>query len=279
MSASDYATLLTNLIDPEVLADYVDQKLVNAIRLSPLAVVDDTLVGKAGDTIKLPSYTYVGDASTVLEGADIPIAQLTASATPVTVSKIGKAVEISDEAIISGYGNVVEEAGKQILTAINSGVENALISAMSSSATLQKSIASTDDPADAIADALVRFGEDIDGDKVLVVDPVFYSRLRKADAWIAGTDVAANLVIKGVVGMIHGCQVICSNRMESAGTYTGYIIKPGALRIFYKRHTLVEFDRDKLAQLNYIIGSNIFAPYVYDTSKLIKLNITNGATT
>jgi N4-gp56 family major capsid protein len=279
MSASADATLLTNLIDPEVLADYVDKKLVNAIRMAPLAVVDNTLTAKAGDTIKLPSYSYVGDASAVSEGQDIPIAQLTASATPVTVSKIGKAVEISDEAIISGYGNVVEEAGKQILTAINSGIENALLTNMASSATLTKSIAADADPADAIADALVRFGEDIDGDKVLVVDPVFYARLRKADAWIAGTDVAANLVIKGVVGMIHGCQVICSNRMMGNGTYTGYIVKPGALRIFYKRHTLIEFDRDKLAQLNYIIGSNIFAPYVYDTSKLIKLNIENGATT
>lgn len=279
MSASENATLLANLIDPEVLADYVDQKLVDYIRMAPLAVVDNTLVGKAGDTLSLPSYSYIGDAETVLEAQDIPIAQLTASATPVQVSKIGKAVEISDEAILSGYGNVVEEAGKQILTAINSGVENALISNMASSATLTKNIESTDDPADAIADALVRFGEDIDGDKVLVVDPVFYARLRKADGWIAGTDVAANLVIRGVVGMIHGCQVICSNRMVKSGVTSGYIVKPGALRIFYKRHTLVEFDRDKLAQLNYIIGSNIFAPYVYDTSKLIKLNIENGATT
>ena len=40
-----------------------------------------------------------------------------------------------------------------------------------------------------------------------------------------------------------------------------------------KRETLVEFDRDKIDQTNYIIGSKILAPYVYDTSKLIKVEI------
>lgn len=56
MSAGANATLLTNMIDPQVLSDFVEKKLVNAIRLSPLARIDDTLVGKAGDTITLPSF-------------------------------------------------------------------------------------------------------------------------------------------------------------------------------------------------------------------------------
>ena len=51
-----------------------------------------------------------------------------------------------------------------------------------------------------------------------------------------------------------------------------FIVKPGALAIYMKRDTLVEFDRDKLAQKNYIIASKLFAPYVYDKTKLIKLS-------
>ena len=276
MSASENATLLTNLIDPEVLADFLDKKLVDAIRFSPLARIDDTLVGRPGDTISLPSYNYIGDASSVSEGQDIPIAKLTTSKTTVTVAKIGKAVEISDEAIISGYGNVVEEATNQILTSINSGVENALLANMAANASKTASIASADDAADAIADALTAFGEDIDGNKVLVIPPEFYAKLRKADAWIPNTEIGAEMVVRGVVGMVHGCQVITSNRLRATGSLVGYIVKPGALAIYHKRNTLVEFDRDKLAQLNYIIGSNIFAPYVYDQSKLIKLNIEGG---
>jgi len=70
--------------------------------------------------------------------------------------------------------------------------------------------------------------------------------------------------------MVHGCQVVVSNRL----TTDAYIVKPGALALFMKRDTLVEFDRDKLAQTNYVIASKIFAPYVYDTSKLIHLTYT-----
>ena len=50
-------TKLANLIDPEVLANYVDVKLIDNIVFAPLATVDTTLVGAPGDTIKFPSYS------------------------------------------------------------------------------------------------------------------------------------------------------------------------------------------------------------------------------
>lgn len=57
MAATEVTTMLANLVDPEVLADFIDKKLVNAIRLSPLARIDNTLVGRPGDEITLPSYS------------------------------------------------------------------------------------------------------------------------------------------------------------------------------------------------------------------------------
>lgn len=279
MAAGANATLLTNMVNPQVLADFIDKKLVNAIRLSPLARIDDSLVGRPGNTITLPSFEYIGDASATGEGEDISISKLTTNTATVTVSKIGKAVEISDEAILSGAGNVMQEAASQILTAINSGVENALITNMASNVTLSDDVAADADAADAISDALIKFGEDIDGEKVIVIPPSFYGRLRKTDSWIPNTEIGANMIVKGVVGMVHGCQVITSNRMsvnnQGIITNTAYIIKPGALAIYHKRNTLVEYDRDILSEMNYIKGSNIFAPYVYDKSKIIKLNLAN----
>lgn len=50
-------TVLSYLIDPEVLANYVDVKLIDNIVFAPLAAVDTTLVGAPGDTIKFPSYS------------------------------------------------------------------------------------------------------------------------------------------------------------------------------------------------------------------------------
>lgn len=317
MSASSNATLLADLFDPEVVGDYIDKKLVDAIRLAPLAEIDDTLVGRAGDELSMPYYNYIGDAEDVAEGTDIPIAQLHESVAKVKVSKIGKAVEFSDEAMISGNGNIAEEAAKQIVAAVDSTVERKLINNINTNAVLTHTITSGTDAADGIADALTKFGEDIDGAKFALVSPQFYAQLRKANDWIPNTDVGADIVLRGAVGQVHGCQIVTSNRMydysytvtEDTSFQTGktyyeeknnsfvattdesmqsgkvyyeksstkvneaIILKPGALRIVMKRNTLVEFDRDILAELNYIKGSKLFAPYLYDSSKAIKVNI------
>ena len=278
MAAGANATLYTgsgnmkSVINPQVIADFIDVKLTDAIRLSPLARIDYTLVGRPGDEILLPSYAYIGDAAAVAEGTDIPIAKLTQSTVKVTVSKVGKAVEFSDEALIMGWdGGIAEEAAKQILIAINSKIEADLVSAMGSTAAagMTYTYDSTADAADNIADALTLFGEDIDGDKVLVVPPSYYALLRKTKAWVPNTEIGADLIIRGTVGMVHGCQVITSNRLTTPNL--AFIVKPGALAIYMKRDTLVETDRDKIAQTNFIIGSKIVAPYVFDKTKLVKI--------
>ncbi len=277
MAATANATLLADLLDPQVVADYIDKKLIDNIRLSPLAVIDNTLVGKPGDEITLPQYNYVGAATAVAEGADIPIAKLSQTTAKVKVSKIGRAVEFSDEALLSGYNNdIAAEAAKQVVVAINDKVETDLIAKMSTDATLSETITTgaTYDPADGIADALTQFGEDIDGEKVIVIPPAFYADLRKSKMWIPNTEIGANAIIRGTIGMVHGCQVVPMNRLTASNT--AFIVKPGALAIFMKRNTLVEFDRDILSEMNYIKASKLFAPYVYDKSKVIKVTISNS---
>lgn len=276
MAATSNATKLEDLFVPEVVADEIDKKLVDAIRFSPLAIIDTTLVGRPGDELTMPSYEYIGDAEAVAEGTDIPIKKLEQDVEKVKVSKIGRAVEFSDEALISGYGNVAEEAAKQVVVAINSKLEADLINEMSTkaelTATMDLQAASEKNIIHELADALSKFGEDIDGEKVLLVPPVVYTALIKSDGWIPNTEAGANILINGTVGTIFGMQVVISNRL-SAGK-EAYIVKPGALRIVMKRNTLVEFDRDILSEMNYIKASKLFAPYVYDKSKVIKISVT-----
>lgn len=273
MAATSNATLLQDLFVPEVVADAIDKKLVDAIRFAPLAVIDNTLVGRAGDELTMASYEYIGDAVDVAEGADIPIAKLSQDTEKVKVSKIGKAVEFSDEALLSGANNdIAEEAAKQVVIAVNSKLEADLIEEMSTKAVLTSELSlAGGNITHGIADALSKFGEDIDGEKVLLVSPAVYTALVKSDGWIPNTEAGANIIMNGTVGSIFGAQVVLSNRLTSRNE--AYIIKPGALRIVMKRNTLVEFDRDILSEMNYIKASKLFAPYVYDKSKVIKLTV------
>lgn len=275
MAATSNTTMLEDLFAPQVVADTIDKKLIDAIRFSPLAKIDNTLIGRDGDELTMPSYDYIGMAEDVAEGADIPIKKLNATTEKVKVSKIGLGVQFTDEALLSGNANdIAEEAASQIVTSINDKLEDKLIKAMSTTATLTSSIAANDDGASGIATALLKFGEDIDGQKVLVVPPSYYGRLLNSKGWIPNTELGAEIIVKGVVGAVYGTQIVISNRLEALKE--AYIMKPGALAIVMKRNTLVEFDRDKIDQTNYIIGSKIFAPYVYDKSKLIKLTLTTA---
>lgn len=277
MAATSNATLLSDLFVPQVVADEIDKKLVDAIRLAPLAVIDTTLVGRPGDELTMPYYDYIGDASAVNEGADIPIVKLEDGTEKVKVSKIGKAVEFSDEALLSAHGSIAEEAAKQVVVSINSKLETDLINEMSTKAVLTSTMDITEaggkNIAHEIANAMAKFGEDMDGEKVLLVSPKVYVELVKSDGWIPNTEAGANMLISGTVGTIFGAQVVLSNRLDAKKE--AYIIKPGALRIVMKRDTLVEFDRDILDEMNVIKASKMFAPYLYDKSKVIKIAVTD----
>ena len=72
-------TTLANLVNPQVVADVVDQNLTDAIQFLPLCKVDRKLEGHSGSKVTLPKYAYIGDAVDVSEGGEIPVKKLTAS--------------------------------------------------------------------------------------------------------------------------------------------------------------------------------------------------------
>ena len=117
-------TKLTNLINPEVMAPMISAKLPKKIKFSPIAKIDDTLAGQPGNTITVPKYAYIGDAEDVAEGVAMGTTVLTASTTEATVKKAGKAVELTDEAVLSGYGDPVGEATNQLTMSIAAKVDN-----------------------------------------------------------------------------------------------------------------------------------------------------------
>lgn len=271
-------TTLSNMINPEVLSDMVEKKLHDLIRFAPLAEIDNTLVGQPGDTLTMPSYSYIGDAEVLLEGSTLtPVALQTASVS-VTVQKIARGVELTDEAILSGYGDPFGQATTQVATAIANKEDNQMLAVLASiTGTMVYSTSTSTTaiaPAD-ISDALELFGEDIDvGEKVVLVSPGLYNKIRKTTNWLPASEISADRLIKGAVGEIYGCQIIVSNKLKDADhdyNEEAYIVKPGALRLIMKRGTLIETDRNILKFTNVITGSKHMVCYLYDASKAIRI--------
>lgn len=267
-------TYLSSLFNPQVVADIIDTKLTNKMVFAPLAKIDYTLQGRAGNTVTLPSYSYIGMASSVSEGHDIDIRKLVQSTTNVTIVKYGVAAQLTDEAVLSGYGDPLGEAATQIATSIDDAMDAALLTALAgNTASAQNYYTSGSSVALAPSDiplALAKFGEDMDGEKALLVTPDFYAQLVGKD-WIPASEIAADIRIRGSVGMAYGCQVIVSNRLVSGGSL--YIVKPNTLAVFMKRGVMVETDRDILNQSTVLAGSILAAPYLLNPAGMIKMSV------
>ena len=165
------------------------------------------LQGRAGDTIKFPAWNYIGDANDVAEGADISITQMGTTDTSVTVKKAGKGVEITDEAVLSGYGDPVGEAKNQLKMSIANKIDNDLFEALAT-ATLTASGAMT---VAGLLAAKAKFGEDVDQPAVLVISPDNYVKIATEIVGLENTD---KVLINGVVGKVAGLQVKVSGKVE-----------------------------------------------------------------
>lgn len=263
-------TYLSSLFNPQVVADLIETKLTDKMIFAPLARIDNTLQGRAGNSVTLPYYSYIGMASTVSEGYDIPIKKLTQTTTSVTIVKYGTALQLTDEAVLSGYGDPLGEAVSQATLSVDDALDNALLSALAAVSASERVYtgASTGLTPDDIPLALAKFGEDIEGEKALIVTPDFYASLL-GENWVPASEIAADIRIRGTVGMAYGCQVIVSNRLKTAGNL--YIIKPNSLAVFYKRGVFVETDRDILNESTVVKASVLCAPYLLNQAGIVKM--------
>lgn len=266
-------TKLENMVNPEVMAPMVSAKLEAALKFTPLCTVDNTLVGRPGSTVTLPKFAFIGTAADVAEGEAIPLEKMSTSTAQVTIKKAGKGVEITDEAVLSGYGDPLGEAAKQLGLSIADKVDNDVLTALSGiTEAMTAGDGAVELSADLIADALVKFGEDIDGEKILLVAPKQLASLRKSEDWVKATDIGVDILIKGTVGMIHGCQVVLSNKIKADGEkIVNYIVKPEALALYMKRDVELENDRDIVKKITIITADEHYTVHIADDTKAIKV--------
>ena len=282
-------TMLNNLINPQVMADMISAKLETKLLFKPLAKVDDTLVGVPGNTITIPKYAYIGDAAEVSEGEKMGTAKLQTSTGTFTIKKIGKSVSITDEAVLSGYGNPIDEAAKQLAMAIASKIDVDCADALQKAKLVQDESAHIIDY-DGIVNAVDLFNEEAQSSKVLFIHSKQLTQIRKNPDFLDKNKYPMDLMMTGAIGMIGGCEVVISNRVKKTGdVYFNPIVKltndseteedAPALTIFMKRNIMVENTRDALAGTNTPSANEHYGIALTNESKvaIVKFKATEAA--
>lgn len=208
-------TMMSNMINPEVMGGMIEAKIDALLKLTPYAKVDRTLVGVPGDTKTVPSWNYIGDAEDVAEGAEVGLSTLTASSTTFTIKKAMKAVGITQEAINSGLGNPVGQAEKQLAKAIAGKVDNDVLDAVYKGTNVYAASTLAAIGYAGIVDANAKFEDEEDGiEKVMFINPAQESTLLKDGDFVSADKFQAGVAVNGSIGKIAGAWVKKSKKVK-----------------------------------------------------------------
>ena len=276
---ANQTTMIADLINPQVMADMISAKVPQKLVVAPFAKVDTTLQGVPGNTITVPQYAYIGDATDIAEGVAAETVKLQTSVTTATVKKAMKAVELTDEAVLSGYGNPVGETNNQLAKAIASKVDSDAMTALQGAQLIYDGSAAQIKYT-GVVDAIDLFNEEVNSDKVIFVHPKQVTQLRKDSDFISADKYTGNVVMTGEIGKIANCRVVPSKKVKLAdGVYHCPIVKlnndaeaeedAAALTVYLKRDTNLETERVTLARKTDISVDKHYTVALSNTSKVV----------
>ncbi len=280
-------TKLAQLIDPEVMAPMISAKLASAIVATPFARIDTTLAGQPGSTITVPKYKYIGDAEDLAEGVTADKTKLETTSAHYTIKKAVKQVELTDEAVLSGYGNPVGETNNQLAMAIRSKVDNDVMDELKGAQLTYTS--NTDISYDEVVNAIDVLNEEENVEKVMFIHPKQVSQLRKDPDFISNDKYNNNVIMRGEIGMIANTRIVPSKKaINDAGTYflnpivelrpesqTGD--ETAAVTIYLKRSINLETQRE-LGNYTTLIGADQhYVAALTDESKVVVAKFAVGS--
>lgn len=258
------------LINNKVMGETIGAKLPAALRFGAIAEIDSTLQGQAGDTIKVDSYTYIGEASDVLEGAVIPITDIAQTTKDVTIKKAAKGVKLTDEEVKRKGQEVVSEVEKQLTMSIKDKVDSDCYTALALSAlkiTCLGKLSFAD-----IVNAKALFQDEEETNYALYINPLQEADVLLAVGFIPATALGDQFLLDGAIGRIGGADVIKSIKVKKVGTaYKNILAKAGALGIKLGKDVFIEEKRDAAIQTTEYYSSEMYVPYIKNDKGVVTI--------
>lgn len=259
---ADVVTKIADLLNPQVIGDFLEKKMIDKLVLAPLADIDTTLVNRPGDTLTVPQWNYIGAADDIAEGEAFDSVKLTATDTTAKVKKAVKGVILTDEAVLSAYGNPVNQTVEQLAKSLAEKVDNDFVAAVKA-LTPNATVKITDDYT-WVLDAQVEYGEDFDEETFLFISP------KRRGAILKSADFVhiqlGNKIIDGELGELYGMRIVVSNKLADD---EAFVIKRGALKLIMKRGYNVETERIAKRRMTEISADQHYVAYVQDASKIV----------
>lgn len=289
---ADVITKVEDMIVPEVMGKMISAKLEKKILVSKIAKVDNTLQGRPGDTVTVPQYKYIGDASDVGEGEDCETSKLETTSVQFTIKKIKKGTAITDESILCGYGDPLGESERQLALAMANKIDNDCVDVLMTEdngenggvTLVYKPTTKAQIKYAGVVDAIDLFEEEVTSEKVMYIHPKQMTQLRKDSDFISADKYDNNVVLEGEIGKIAGTRIVRSKKVKTVtvGGDTCYacpIVKLNndseteadapALTVYLKRDIKVEKDRIAKNDTTDIYASKYYGVALTNTSKVV----------
>jgi N4-gp56 family major capsid protein len=259
-------TKAIDLVNPEVMADAISAQLEKAIRFAPYARIDSTLEGQPGDTITRPKYGYVGAAEDLVEGVAMDPAKLSMTTTSVTIKEAGKAIEVTEKAIITNVNGTLSEAENQLKLSMKDKIEIDYL------ATLGTSLLSYDGTPTTVANILGAvdvFDDEDEEDYILFINNKDYTALVQ-ELINNGSGVTQDraLTKAQVVELVGVADIVKTKRLPQG---TGYLQKQGAVEICWKQRPDVKADEDILKRTVVLAGNEYYTTNLYNDAGVVKI--------
>lgn len=271
-------TVLSDLIDPEVMADSISADLPAKLRAKGFYKVDTTLASRPGDTITLPRFNYIGPAADLAEGVEGSVDKLTTNQAKYTVKKAVKNVELTDEAILSGHGDPVGETNKQLRMSIQDKVDTDGMTLLDTDTGIYRIVTSGVLSYDVVAEAMSVFADEEQGQETYILVSQEGMKQLRADSKLLGNEMlAADMLSRGVVGIIAGANIIISNKLNGTNdTRKAFLLKRGALTAFLKRDINLETQRNVLSKKTLFSADEHYFVGIEDENKLVGVTHVNS---